>query len=418
MRAVPAVDALLDRWRRLPPLVADVALAAVVGAVTVVSIVVDDANDSERQVTWWGWGLQAVQFAALVWRRRAPAVTAVVVGVAALTYGVANQPDPTIIFALAVAVYTVAALGSRRMSLPFAVAITVAGLVAFAIDRQTDAADVAVNYVVGITSWVVGDSMRAQRERARWLADRQRAEAERAASDERVRIARDLHDIVAHHLSVVVVQTEAAQEVLAADPSRAEAAMATVGDTARTALAELRQALGALRGDAGRAPQAGLDGLDDLVASVRATGLAVELRSGGGNAGTGPGDGTTARGAASGDDGPSGLPDTPAGVVGGVVGATAYRVVQEALTNVLRHADARRACVEVDVEAGALVVRVSDDGRGDDRSGPPSSDGQGGQGLVGMRERVTALGGELAAGPGPGGGFVVRAVLPLVDRAG
>lgn len=418
MRAVPAVDALLDRWRRLPPLVADVALAAVVGAVTVVSIVVDDANDSERQVTWWGWGLQAVQFAALVWRRRAPAVTAVVVGVAALTYGVANQPDPTIIFALAVAVYTVAALGSRRMSLPFAVAITVAGLVAFAIDRQTDAADVAVNYVVGITSWVVGDSMRAQRERARWLADRQRAEAERAASDERVRIARDLHDIVAHHLSVVVVQTEAAQEVLAADPSRAEAAMATVGDTARTALAELRQALGALRGDAGRAPQAGLDGLDDLVASVRATGLAVELRSGGGNAGPGPGLGTAARGAASGDDGPSGLPNTPAGVVGGVVGATAYRVVQEALTNVLRHADARRACVEVDVEAGALVVRVSDDGRGDDRSGPPSSDGQGGQGLVGMRERVTALGGELAAGPGPGGGFVVRAVLPLVDRAG
>src|SRR5690606_29615609 len=108
-----------------------------------------------------------------------------------------------------------------------------------------------VNYVVGITSWVVGDSMRAQRERARWLADRQRAEAERAASDERVRIARDLHDIVAHHLSVVVVQTEAAQEVLAADPSRAEAAMATVGDTARTALAELRQTLGALRGEAG-----------------------------------------------------------------------------------------------------------------------------------------------------------------------
>src|SRR5690606_8122476 len=116
VRAVPAVDALLDRWRRLPPLVADVALAAVVAAVTVVPIVVDDANDSERQGAWWGWGLQAVQFAALVWRRRAPAVSAVVVGVAALTYGVANQPDPPIIFALALAVYTVAALGSRRVS--------------------------------------------------------------------------------------------------------------------------------------------------------------------------------------------------------------------------------------------------------------------------------------------------------------
>jgi signal transduction histidine kinase len=373
-----------------------------------------------------------------------------VVGVAALGYGVANLPDPPIIFALALAVYSVGAVGPRRVSLPFAVGITVAGLVAFLLDRQTDAADVAVNYVVGITSWVVGDSMRVQRERAVWLADRQRAEAERAAADERVRIARDLHDIVAHHLSVVVVQTEAAQEVLAVDPARAGAAMAAVGDTARTALTELRRALGALRADSGRAPHAGLDGLDALVASVRAAGLAVDLRTDAGvrrdgtgvGAGLGDreaGDGVGGRlgdtdadtgtaagrdGAADGDrgvhEGAGGGAASPGGwggvPVAGVVGATAYRIVQEALTNVLRHADARRACVEVDVEGDVLVVRVSDDGRGCDPAGGPS--GEGGQGLVGMRERVTALGGELAAGPGRDGGFVVRAVLPLVGRSG
>ena len=426
MRAVPAVDALLDRWRRLPPLVADVALAAVVAAVTVVSILVDDRNDPERHVTWWGWALQAVQYAALVWRRRAPAASAAVVTVAALVYGVANLPDPPIIFALALAVYSVASLASRRVSLPFVVGIMAAGLVAFALDRQADAADVAVNYVVGITSWAVGDSMRGQRERSAFLADRQRAETERAAADERVRIARDLHDIVAHHLSVVVVQTEAAQEVLAGDPSRAGAAMAAVGDTARTALTELRRALGALRAEAGRAPQAGLDGLDDLVASVRAAGLAVDLRTGAGAGRGGETGGVRGPGSDGGGLhdplGDQGAGDGDATVepdrvpVGGVVGATAYRVVQEALTNVLRHADARRACVEVDVEGDALVVRVSDDGRGCDPAAAPSDDA--GQGLVGMRERVAALGGELAAGPAPAGGFVVRAVLPLVGRTG
>jgi signal transduction histidine kinase len=393
VRPVPVVDALLHRWRRLPPLVADAALAIVVAAVTVISLVVDDANDPERHMTWWGWALQTVQFVAIVWRRRAPVVVALVVCAAAFANGAANLPDPAILFAVALAVYSVGAYEPRRVSPIFAVVLTVGGVVPFVVDRQTDAADVAVNYLVGITAWVLGYTMRSQRERAHWLAERQQAEAERAAADERVRIARDLHDIVAHHLSVVVVQTEAAQEVLAADPTRAGAAMAAVGDTARTALAELRRALGVLRSDAGRAPQVGLDGLEDLVAAVRAAGLAVEMRD---SSASGDGAG----------NGAGGLQ------VAAVVGATAYRVVQEALTNVLRHAAARRAWVEVGVEDGSLVVQVSDDGRGD-APAEDLSDG-GGHGLVGMRERVTALGGEFAAGPGPQSGFVVRAVLPLV----
>jgi signal transduction histidine kinase len=296
----------------------------------------------------------------------------------------ANLPDPAIPFTLVLALYTVAAYRPRRVSVPIALLGVALGGVALVFDRQTDLADLAVNYLVGIGAWVVGDSTRSQRERTAWLAQRQHDEARRAAAEERVRIARDLHDVVAHHISVIVVQAEAAQEVLAAHPERAEGAMATVADTARSALGELRRMLGLLRSESGRAPQPDLAAVDDLVASVRGAGLAVELRTSG-----------------------------PARPVDGVVGVTAYRIVQEALTNVLRHADARRACVDLVFEDEALVVRVADDGRGlaAGKGGPGG--GGGGQGLVGMRERVAVLGGRLEVGPAPGGGFAVDARLPL-----
>jgi signal transduction histidine kinase len=187
---------------------------------------------------------------------------------------------------------------------------------------------------------------------------------------------------VAHHISVIVVQAEAAREVLAVAPERAERAMRSVADTARAALGELRRMLGVLRSEAGLAPQPDLAGVADLVASVDRAGLAVELRTWGS--------------------------ERP---VGGVIGLTAYRIVQEALTNVLRHAHAERACVELGFDDDALVVRVADDGRG---PAGGSSVG-GGHGLVGMRERVAAVGGQLDVGPGPDGGFVVDARLPLLD---
>ncbi len=395
VRLVPSIDRLLDRWRRVPPLVADAALAAAVAAVTILSLVLDDPSDFTEHMTAWGWALQAAQLVPLVWRRRAPVAVVAIVGASALAYGAANLPDPAILFAPALAFYTVAAYRPRSVSVPCAVVITVAAAVALAIDDQANAADVAVSYFVGITSWVVGDTMRGQRERAAWLAARQDDEARRAAADERVRIARDLHDIVAHHISVIVVQAEAAQEVLATDPVRAEGAMATVADTARTALGELRRALGVLRSDTGRAPQPELAAVDDLVASVRQAGLVVDVRTTG-----------------------------EARPVDGVVGVTAYRVVQEALTNVLRHAHAQHARVDLAFGDGALVVTVADDGRaGRAGAGPGTGSGSGalpsgrgqsqGQGLVGMRERVAAVGGDLDAGPAPGGGFTVRARLPL-----
>jgi signal transduction histidine kinase len=398
VRAVPFVDRFLDRWRRVPPLAADAGLAAVVGLVTAASIAVADGNDPSERATWWGWALVAVQVVALVWRRRAPVVVATGAGGAMLAYGLANLPDPAIPFPALLAVYSVAAHRPRRVSIVFVAALTVVAGVVLAVDSQTDVADIAVNYFVGVTSWLVGDAARAQRERARLLVERQEGAAARAAADERVRIARDLHDVVAHHISVIAVQAEAAQEVLATSPERAGAAMATVADTARTALGDLRRALGVLRAGPELAPQPGLAALDDLVESVRGAGLGVELRTTG-----------------------------PARPVDGVVGVTAYRIVQEALTNVLRHADAGRACVELAFSRGALVVTVSDDGRGGRSGGADVGHGDGvpgraggaaagsgsGHGIVGMRERVVNIGGDLSAGPDPGGGFTVRARLPL-----
>ncbi len=378
MRPVPDFDRLLDRLARVPPVVVDAVLAAVVAGVTVASVVVNDRADHGLRLTGFGIALLVAQFVPLVWRRRFPVAVLVIVAGAGLVYGAAKLPDPAAMFAPALAIYTVAAYEPRRVSLAAAAGVVLAGTLTLVITTDSDIADVAVNYFVGLTAWVVGDTMRNQREAATRSAAQRVEDARRAVADERLRLAREMHDVVAHHLSVIVVQAEAAQEVLGSRPDRAGAAMETVAETARTALGELRRVLGGLRSEAALAPQPDLASVDDLVASVRQAGLTVDVRTEG-----------------------------AARPVGGVVGLAAYRVVQEALTNVLRHAAARRAEVALAYGDDALVVTVSDDGRG-----PSGGDG-GGHGLAGMRERVAVLGGSLDAGPGAGGGFAVRARLPL-----
>jgi signal transduction histidine kinase len=380
------VDRLLHPWRRLPTLVVDGLLAAVVGAVTVVAVVVE-ANSEGPELRPIGWPLLALQVVPLAWRRRAPTIVAALSTGGALLYGMRYLPDSPVMFGPLLAFYTVAAFRPRSVSVPVALVVMSLAALAIVVGDDSDAADVAVNYFAGITAFVVGDTTRGQRERTAWLEER-RADAERrAVSDERIRIARDLHDVVAHHVSVIAVQAEAAQSVIAVSPERAEKAMGDVADTARTALGELRRMLGVLRTGDGRAPQPDLAAVDDLVESVRRTGLAVNLRTTG-----------------------------PARPVGGLVGVAAYRVVQEALTNVVRHAGAHQADVEVAFAGGDLVITVADDGRaggaGTNGDGDPSR--AGGFGIAGMRERVATLGGELDAGARPDGrGFVVRARLPL-----
>ena len=231
--------------------------------------------------------------------------------------------------------------------------------------------------------WLAGVLVRARRQAAS-LAARSAAlqrQAEQAAAAERARIARELHDIVAHHLSVIVLQAAGAR----ASGKPAGATLEKIENSARQALDETRRLLGVLRDpdeEAGLAPQPGIGELDALAASVRAAGLPVNL-----------------------------VIDGDLAALPAAVDVSVYRIVQEALTNVLKHAGPARA----DVTIGCAAGHRHDRGHRQRNRGARSRAPGGGHGLAGMRERAAVFGGELAAGPRPGGGFAVRARLPLGD---
>ena len=233
--------------------------------------------------------------------------------------------------------------------------------------------------------YLLGTRRRLQRELVQGREREQQQQARSALLEERARIARELHDVVAHHMSVIAVRAETAPFRIPGLPEAVKDDMAETGAIAREALTEMRRLLGVLRGaDAGAelAPQPGMDGLEGLVAAVRGAGLAVDLRV---------------------DGGPRPL---PAGV-----GLSAYRILQEALSNTLRHAPGAEVTVEVGFEPDRLRLRVHND--------PPPAGGERpppappGHGIVGMRERAAMLGGTLAAGPTSDGGYLVEAALPL-----
>ncbi len=223
-------------------------------------------------------------------------------------------------------------------------------------------------------------------ERARLLENERENESRLAATAERQRIAREMHDVVAHSLSVIIAQADGGRYAAAANPAAAQEVLGTISATGRQALADMRNLLGVLRQGPGdeRAPQPDAARVADLVEQVRASGLDVALEV------TGE---------------PREVP--PA------IGLAAYRIVQESLTNVLKHAGpAARARVEVRWDPDALRLGVDDDGRGASALVEPSS---GGQGLVGMAERARLHGGAVVSGPRPGGGFSVRATLPYAS---
>jgi signal transduction histidine kinase len=238
------------------------------------------------------------------------------------------------------------------------------------------------------THRVLGDNLRTRRAYMRELeekAERLEREGEsnirRAAAEEQARISRELHDVIAHNVSVMTIQAAAARDVFDADPGRAREALGSIESTGRAALTELRRLLSSVR-DGARpelAPQPGLAALDDLASQVRRTGLAVEINVQGER------------------------PSLPA-----ALDLSAYRIVQEALTNTLKHADAQHAWVDIRYTPSQVDVSVRDDGVGSAPNGSSS-----GRGLVGMRERVELFGGHLDAGPRAGGGYAVSACLPL-----
>ena len=294
-------------------------------------------------------------------------------------------------YAVAVALYTVAAHCRRRRAIVAGTAalLVMAAPIVYLVDWSplgwNDIAVVAGRFAVLVAAWLLGDNVGTRRaylqaveERAAQLEREQEANARRGAAEEQARIAREVHDVVAHNLSVIIVQATAADEVFASDPDDAHRAVRTIGRTARRALDELRHVLGSM-GDTGLAPQPTLGGLDGLLSQVRAAGLDVEFQV----VGT--------------------QPELPPALE-----LSAYRIVQEALTNTLRHAGAERAVVKLSFDPDAVIVDVCDDG-----SAPPARNGNNGLGLIGMRERVATFGGSLDAGPDAGGGFRVTARLPL-----
>ena len=234
----------------------------------------------------------------------------------------------------------------------------------------------------------VGARLRAQRSLA---AQTERVEAERARRavlEERTRIARELHDVVAHHMSLIAVRAETAPYRLTGLPESARAEFSSLSEVAREALAEMRRLLGVLRHDqpAALAPQPQLSDLPALVDAARQAGAPVEFSA------------------------PTALGQVPAGV-----GVCAYRIVQESLSNASQHAPGAPITLSIDHDRGAVLLRVANGPGGP--ADPSANDHGPGHGLTGMRERVALLGGSLSAGPSPDGGFVVSAVLPLGDTA-
>ena len=385
----------LRRLPRVDPRVVDVVLA--VCAVTVgqaeIWLGLSDGGDPAAATIVHHRALSAVLFlvglSMLGLRRSDP-----VLGIAVMVSTFAVQAwalDPVAFFwggfiPLVVMAYSAGAYTDDTRTAAVGLAISEAGLLAvtLAVPSLRTWGDAVFNGAVLLVAWSVGLAAGARRRRADELAsraDRLEREGERLIADERARLARELHDIVAHSVGVIAVQAEAG-EALLDEPERAAAAFRSIQSTSRQALGELRRLLGLLREVDGLptlAPQPGLSQIEELVEQVRAAGLDIDLAVDGG----------------------------PREVDAGV-DLSAYRVVQEALTNALKHAGTARARVRVTYLPDAIQLEVSDDGRGANAVAA-------GHGLVGMRERVALYGGEIFAGTLAEGGFTVRARLPLTS---
>lgn len=369
----------LAAWARgLPPVAVDAVIAIVCALYVIFNAAVDE------RLTWWVPIMAVANALPLLWRRRYPFGVAAVTGVATTVLAFADVLDD-VPAAQLVATYTFAALSPLHKRL-IAVGVTVVGISVSIIVPDEEALNIGMTGLLFAVAYALGTAARARGDRIAMLEERAlrlTREHETAATRERERIAREMHDILAHSMGLVVVQAEAGPIAARHDPARAEQMFDTISATARDALAQLRRVLGVLRAADGgeRAPLPGLDALPGLVRRVDDAGLTATLSE---------------------DGAPRPVPAD--------IATTAYRIVQESLTNTVKHAAAGRVDVRLTWTDDHLRIEVEDDGGG---PGTPSSNG-GGHGLVGMRERVAAVGGTLDTGPGPGGeGFRVTASLRL-----
>ncbi|GAA3090236.1 sensor histidine kinase [Streptosporangium carneum] len=402
---------------RLPVPAQDVLLALFITVMQVQGTVVRNAGEViQRPLTDpgnLGYVLLIVSGMVVAVRRRWPVPVFVTAALASVVYYGLDFPDGPGWLGLFVALYTLAAYGDGHRSLVIAgvgvMVLAVVWLVAAA-DIEPRAAIGWVYFRIGVSvmSVTLGESVRsrqviaAEAHKRAELAERTREEEARARVDaERLRIAREVHDTVAHAIAIINVQSGVTAHVLDKRPEVAREALRTIEQTSSRALREMRAILGVLRDDDGddngRGPYPGLGQIDELAAKAREAGLDIKVEE-----------------------------TSPTAPLPSAVGSAAYRIVQESVTNVVRHVGPTRVTVALNPGIEALEIRVTDEGRraapGHDSADPrlparhPSGTGSSaepGHGIVGMRERCRLLGGELDAGPTPGGGFEVRARLPL-----
>ena len=328
--------------------------------------------------------MAVVCFLPLMFRREQPGLALIGSSLFAGLYLAMPWPPAIVILAPMSALFTVAERYGGRRAIPLGIVLgaIVLGVSAMTVSvSYTVAQLVAVLALLGLAA-ALGHGSRTRRELFEEVKRQREESALRRVEEERLRIARDVHDIMAHSLTLMTLQADAGLTT-ADNPEKSTAAFAVIGDTGRATLRDLRSMLAVLAGDAGeespREPVPELGQLPELVRSVRETGLDVALETTG-----------------------------DLGAVPSAVAVSAYRIAQESLTNVVRHAHAQHAVVSVAVDSGELRLSVTDDGVG----GEPPTDAEG-RGLLGMRERVNVLGGTIATGPAEDGGFAVRATIPL-----
>jgi signal transduction histidine kinase len=377
----------------------DIRIAAGMAAIQIAGSVGASHRGGDIHGCWWAsscvgparldagaFVLLALGPLALVLRRRYPRPVLAFTFLVAMVYVVRNYPEGPNYASLIVAFMT-AVIAGRRLAAGTAV------LAGWAMYLWLPAALghtglPTVLAALSIAAWLLvlfaaAEAIRARRQRAVQARQAREQEARRKADEERLRIARELHDVLAHNISLINVQSGVALHLIDEQPEQARSALAAINQASADALREVRSVLGVLRGKREQpplAPTVGLDQLDELVSRAAAAGVEVDLR-------------------VSGDRRP--LPAS--------VDLAAFRIVQESLTNVVRHAGAGAATVELAYADGELRVQIDDNGRG---AGSLSDDGAG-SGIAGMRERAAALGGGFQAGPLPAGGFRVLARLPL-----
>jgi signal transduction histidine kinase len=386
------VEHQLERLRSLNPLAVDSVLAAIFVAIGVATVFTQDVIGGLREPSLLAL-VTIVAAAGPIAIRRVNPLGALVIGcVAIFVHIVANWPEGSSPMALLLLTYTVAAWDTpRRAAVGLGAVYATLVLLGFADTPGLDTLGVVGNIAFFTVGWTVGIALRARRQtleaRVREAEERanvERQSAARAIAEERLRIAQELHDVVAHSMSVIAVQAGVGAHVLADHPDQARTALEAISATSRGTLTEMRRLLGVLRdgdGERSHAPAPGVADVPQLVEDVRAAGVPVTLTM------TGSTD-----------------------CVNAGVELSAYRVVQEALTNVIKHAgNPTHVDVTVGYEPGSLAVEVVDDGRG---AAAPNGLNGSHHGLLGMRERVEVWGGELAVGPIDGGGYRVAARLP------